>query len=132
MPTKLSSPPFQVAASISMSGTSVFISSVTGILYRDSLCYQFAWTGIPTGAFDIQGSVDYNAGLPQSGFPVNGGGGTWTSITLSPAPTSNGSGGATNILINMSQLSFPYIRAQYTNSTGSGFLGVWTSAKSFG
>jgi len=130
MPTKLSSPPFQIAASVSMSGTTVFTSSVTGILYRDSLCYQFAWSGIPTGAFDIQGSVDYNQGLPQSGNNVNQG--TWTSIALTPAPNATGSGGAVNILINMSQLSFPFTRVQYTNSTGSGFLGIWTSAKSFG
>lgn len=113
-----------------MTGTSVFISSVTSIIYRDSISYQAAWTGIPTGSFDAQGSIDFNPGLPESGGGVNNG--TWSSISISPAFNATGSGGASYGLINMSQLGFAYVRLVYTNSTGSGFLGVWTSGKSFG
>lgn len=130
MSVKQVSPPFQLCASASMSGTNIYISSVTGILYRDSVAYQMTWTGIPTGTFDVQGSVDYNAGLPQSAGDLNNG--TWTSVALTPAPTATGSGGASNILINMNQLSFPYVRIQYTNSTGSGVMAIYTTAKSLG
>lgn len=130
MPSKQASLPFQVCASISMSGTNTFISSVTSIIYRDSVAYQAAWTGIPTGSFDAQGSIDFNPGLPESGGSQNNG--TWTSIPITPAFNATGSGGASFGLINMSQLGFAYTRMQYTNSTGSGFLAVWVSGKSFG
>lgn len=130
MPSKEASLPFNICASVSMSGTTVFTSSVTSIIYRDSISYQFAWSGIPTGAFDVQGSIDYSPGLPQSVGPLNAG--TWTSIPISPSFNATGSGGASFGLVNMSQLGFAYTRFQYTNSTGSGFLGCWTSGKSFG
>jgi hypothetical protein len=113
-----------------MSGTNVYTSSVTGILYRDSISYQFAWTGTPSGNFDVQGSIDYNAGLPESAGSLNAG--TWTSIPLTPVATITGSGGASNVLANLFDLAFPYTRFQYTNSTGSGVLGSWVSGKSFG
>ncbi len=113
-----------------MTGLSVFISSVTSILYRDSISYQWAWTGIPTGNFDVQGSLDFNPGLPESAGSLNNG--TWTSVTLTPVANATGSGGGTQILANLSQLGFPYIRFAYTNSTGSGVLGAWTSGKSYG
>lgn len=113
-----------------MSGTTAYTSSVTSIVYRDSIAYQFAWTGVPTGAFDVQGSIDYNPGLPQSAGQQNQG--TWTSIPISPAFNATGSGGSSFGLVNMSQLGFTYTRFVYTNSTGSGVLAAWTSAKSFG
>jgi len=113
-----------------MSGTTVFISSVTGIIYRDSFSYQWAWTGIPSGNFDVQGSIDFNPGLPQSAGSVNNG--TWTSIPLTPAITITGSGGATNALANVYDAGFPYVRFAYTNSTGSGVFGSWIACKSFG
>ncbi len=128
MSHKLVSPPFKLCSSASMSGVTVFISSVTSILYRDSLAYQCAWSGNPTGTFDVQGSVDFNLGLPESGGGLNAG--TWTSITLSA--TVSAAGTPSTALINLSQLAFPYIRLQYTNSTGSGSLGVSTSGKSYG
>lgn len=130
MPNKAVSLPFSLCSSVSMTGTTVFISSVSNIIYRDSIAYQAAWTGMPTGAFDAQGSIDFNPGLPESGGSSNNG--TWTSIPISPAFNATGSGGATFGLINLSQLGFSYTRLQYTNSTGSGALGVWVSGKSFG
>lgn len=131
MPSKQVSPPFNLCASVSMTGTTQFISSVTGILYRDSLSYQFAWTGTPSGSFDVQGSIDYNQGLPESAGSLNQG--TWTSIPLTPAATVTGSSGASNILANISLFTgFPYSRVVYTNSTGSGVFGVWVCAKSVG
>lgn len=130
MPTKMVSPPFNICASVSMTGTLAYTSSVTGILYRDSISYQFAWTGTPSGNFDIQGSIDYNPGLPESAGSLNAG--TWTSVPLTPVATITGSGGAVNVLANLLDLGYPYSRFVYTNSTGSGVLGCWVAAKSFG
>lgn len=113
-----------------MTGTVAYTSSVTGILYRDSISYQFAWTGTPSGNFDVQGSIDYNPGLPESAGSLNAG--TWTSVPLIPVATITGSGGAVNVLANLLDLGYPYSRFVYTNSTGSGVLGCWIAAKSFG
>lgn len=130
MPTKMVSPPFQLCASVSMTGTDVFTSSVTGILYRDVISYQFSWTGIPSGNFDIQGSNDYNPGLPESAGSLNNG--TWTSIPLTPVLTLTGSGGASNAVGNVYNSGWAHSRFAYTNSTGSGVFGAWVVSKSFG
>lgn len=128
MPSKEVSLPFQVCASATMSGTSVFTSSATSIIYRDSLAYQFNWTGNPTGTFQIQGSVDYNPGLPQSAGTFNSG--NWNPVTITPTPTA--ASGSATYLVNMNQLAFSYARFQYTNASGSGVLGAWTCGKSLG
>lgn len=130
MAMKAVSPPFNLCSSVTMTGAVSFISSVTSILYRDTISYQCSWTGIPTGAFDVQGSIDYNPGKPDSAGTLNAG--TWTSIPISPAFNATGSGGASFGLINLYSLGFAYTRIVYTNSTGSGVLGVWTSGKSWG
>ncbi len=131
MPSKQVSLPFNICASVSMTGTVVFTSSVTAITYRDTLSYQWAWTGTPTGVFDVQGSIDYNPGLPESAGSLNNG--TWTSIPLTPVPNVTGSGGSNWILANIALFTgFPYSRFTYTNSTGSGVFGSWVCAKSVG
>lgn len=130
MASKSVTPPYQVINSASVSGTSVIVSSVTNILYRDSVALQFEWTGNPVGAIDIQGSVNYSPGLIQSGgVKETANAGVWTSLTLSPPATVIGS---STILINMNQLSFSFIRSVYTNSTGSGVLSGWVCGKSLG
>lgn len=122
-------PPFQVTASASMSGTLAFTSSVSTILYHDSVSLQYNWTGNPTGNFAVEGSLDYNPGLPQSaGGQRNG---TWNALSLSPTPAATTTA-STSYLVNLNQLSFPYLRTTYTNSTGSGALGIWVSGKSLG
>ncbi len=113
--------------SASMSATLVVTSLISNISYKDSVSLQYKWTGNPTGAFDVQGSVDYNPGQPQSNGTYNSG--TWTSITLSPAPIATGS---SSVLIDMNQLSFPYIKTVYTNTSGSGLLTGYLFAKSLG
>lgn len=118
--------PFQVTASASMSGTTVYVSSVTNVMYHDSVAVQYNWTGNPTGTFQIEGSVDYNPGLPQTGA-MNAG--KWNALSLSPTPTTTSS---TSYLVNMNQLSFSWLRTVYTNSTGSGVLAIWVCGKSLG
>lgn len=97
-------------------------SSVTDIRYLDNVSIQCIFTGTPTGSFALEGSLDYlrvNAQVTNSG--------TWTPITLSSTPAASGSAG--NILLDLNQLSFPYIRIVYTKSSGTGVLNVYISGK---
>ena len=120
--------PYQIMSSATMVAQNTLTSSASNIMYHDSVAVSFAWSGNPTGTFQIQGSLDYNPGTPQSGGQANSG--TWNNLTLSPQPTA-GSGSAT-YLVNMNQLAFPWLRIQYTNSTGSGVLSACICSKSLG
>lgn len=111
-----------------MTGTNTLTSAQTNIKYKDSVGIQLQWTGTPSGTFQVQGSLDYNPGLPQSGGTANAG--TWTNITLSPTPGASGSAG--QILINMNQLGFPWIQVTYTNISGTGVLTGYIMTKSLG
>lgn len=132
MPSKQVSPPYQNFTSASMTGTATLTSSVTNILYRDNISIELDWTGTPTGTFFIEGSNSYNPGIPQAGGGPDGPAstGTWTALTLSPNPVAGGS--ASNLLINLDDLAFAWIRVRYTNSAGSGTLNGWIAAKSKG
>lgn len=131
MASKSVSHPYQIFASTAVSGTQAVTSSVTNVLYRDSVAFQFSWTGNPQGTFDIQASIDYGQGTPQSkGLNESVNVGTWTSLTLSPSATIGS--GTLSIMVNANQLSFAAVRTVYTNSTGSGVLTGWTCAKSLG
>ena len=132
MGSKTISPPFQVFTNATMSGSLTVTSLPTDVRYRDSVSYQFNWTGTPQGSFSIQGSNDYAPGLPQTAEPPGGqNAGTWNSLTLSTTPVAAGSGSYT-YLVNLNQLAFAYVRAQYTNTTSSGVLTGYVMAKSLG
>ena len=132
MGSKGISQPFQVFTNATMSGQATVTSLVTDVRWRDSVSYQFNWTGTPQGSFAIQGSNDYAPGLPQSAEPPQGqNSGTWNSLTLSTTPVAAGSGSFT-YLVNLNQLGFAYVRAQYTNTTSSGVLTGFIMAKSLG
>lgn len=131
MATKAVSHPFQLFNANAVSGLLQVTSSVTNILYRDSVALQFSYTGNVTGNFDVQGSIDYGQGQPQStGLNEQQFTGTWTSLNLSPAATI--SSGTFNIMVNANQLSFAALRTVYTNSSGSGTITGWECAKSLG
>lgn len=95
--------PYELFDDADMSGD--LTSAVTTIQWLDNICFQLVWTGNPTGTFDLQGSVNYNA---------NTGVGTWTSVTLSPAIAAAGT--ADNALLDLNQLSFPFVRIVYTTT----------------
>lgn len=118
-----------------MSAASV-TSLVTDIQYLDNISVQLSWTSSPVGTFAIQGSLDYSPGDAASAAGRTANAGTWTPITLTylsgsvfvsatSIPTSVGS----PILLNLSNLSFPYIRVVYTRSSGSGTLTSWIMGK---
>lgn len=126
--------PFPVITGATMTGTATITSPVTDILYKDNVAYAVSWTGNPVGTFQVQGSVDYKPGLPQSdvGGPQNNG--TWTTVPAVDAsgnpPAATGTAG--QILMNLVGLCFPFVRLVYTNISGAGVLTGYVSGKSTG
>lgn len=100
-------------------------SPVTDIRYLDNIAIQLIFTGTPTGTFVVQGSLDYMRAFSEEARAVNAG--TWTTITL--GSTLAASGAAGNILVDLNQLSFPYIRVVYTRTSGTGSLDMWVEGK---
>lgn len=95
----------------------------TNIQFLDNVCFQLVWTGTPTGTFSIQGSLTHQQDSLGNVSNV----GTWDNISLSPAPVAVGSAG--DILIDMNQLSFPWIRVVYTKTSGTGTLTATVGGK---
>lgn len=116
-----------------MSGTNTITSQVTAITGLDNIGFQFDWTGSPTGTFQVQISSNYNQ--DENGVVLSAG--TWvpitvtywngsTFVTATSIPTSVG----TPIYVDISVISAPYIRCQYTNASGSGTLTAVVCGKS--
>lgn len=129
-------PTYAVINSVSVSGATTVVSTVSSIAYRDSFAIEWCWAGNLQGTFTIDGSLNYSPGLPQqnvSGQTANPG--DWASITLtSGGATSLAVGSATNFpfIFNCNQLAFPWVRTTFTNSTGSGLLTCYAFSKSLG
>jgi len=94
----------------------------TNISYLDNVAMQLNFTGTPTGTFSVEGSLDHKE---YNGQIVNAG----NFIPLSLATTPVASGAAGQILLDLNQLSFPYIRIVYTRTSGTGSLDAFISAK---
>jgi hypothetical protein len=126
---KQASPQFQILGSTSVSSTTTITSSATGMLYRDSICYQINASGSPIGTININASADYTPGNPQGpqGLQSNNAG-NWASI----ASTSVIAGTAFPIIWDIGPISMPWTQVQFVSSTSSGVISVWTSAKSYG
>lgn len=115
--------PFQAMQTSQDMSQATLTSNVIDIRYLDDIAIQLIFTGTPTGTFAVQGSLNYSS-TPLA--PAVSG--TWTSLVLSPSPVA--SGAADNILINLVQLAFPYIRIVYTKTGGTGTLSAYVSGKS--
>lgn len=113
--------PHQIVTSGDMSGN--ITSDPTNIQFLDNVSMQLNFTGTPTGTFTVQGSLDYQQTSPFAKAAI----GNWIDLTLSPSPAATGS--ASQILLDLNQLSFPWIRVKYTRSSGSGTLNAYISAK---
>lgn len=100
-------------------------SAVTDISYLDNVGIELVWSAgsSPVGLISVEGSIDY--------FQDNLGNvvrtGNWTALTLSPSPAVSGNTGT--ILLDMNQLSFPFIRVKYTRTSGSGTLNGYICGK---
>lgn len=118
-----------------MTGTATITSSVTDIRFLDDIGYQFNWTGGAVGAFQIQVSADYAQDI--NGNVTNTG--NWTPliftywngtafVTSNSIPTTQGS----PYYVDLSLLSAPWIRCQYTNASSTGTLTATITAKEIG
>lgn len=108
-----------------MVGTSMgasFNSDPQELFYFYSYSVQIAWSAgtSPVGAFSIQASLDYNPGgnlVGGDGTPLNAG--TWTTVTGSSQAISGTPG---NILYDVVQCSYRWMRVAYTRTSGSATL----------
>lgn len=123
------SPQFNILGSTSVSATTTVTSSISGVLFRDSVCYHFNLSGAPTGIININCSGDYSPGKPQG--PQGTGGlraGNWAticSVAITAATTSP-------VIFDLTPISMPWIQAQFVSSTSSGVIDIWSTAKSYG
>lgn len=110
--------PIQFISAQSMTGT--ITSNPINVQYLDNISIQLNFTGTPTGTFELQGSLDYSPGpLANTG--------NWIGMVLPEVPVASGS--ADTILIDMMQLSFPWIRVVYTPTSSTGTLNGYLSGK---
>jgi hypothetical protein len=115
-------PTYQTITAGDMSQATI-TSKITDITFLDNMALQMDWTGTPVGTFTIYGSLNYAQDL--FGNVTNPG--NWVPITFSTAPVATGSAG--DILINLNQLSFPYLKVIYTKTSGTGVLNAYISGK---
>lgn len=123
---------FQVITAGSMTGSTVLTSAVTCIQWLDNLGLQFNFIGTPVGTFQAQVSADY--AQDETGNVTNPG--NWTAVPLSyllsgtmttalTVPTSVGS----PIYLDLNQLSAPWLRAVYANTSSTGTLAAYVTGK---
>lgn len=110
-------------ALVDASMASDITSSATNILFLDNVSIQFNYTGTPVGTFDVQVSNDYEQ--DSQGVITNVG--NWISIPLNPIPTASGS--ADQVVIDINQISTPWLRIVYDATSGAGTLNMYISAK---
>lgn len=102
---------------------STVTSPATNIQFQDNVCYQCNYSGSPVGSFDVQTSADYNPNGDDPAIPINNTG-TWAPLGLNIA-----SAGGSPQVIDLNQLSMPWVRLVYTPVSGSGSLDVFVSTK---
>ncbi len=120
------SPVFQLMNAVPISGTTTYTSSNSQVLYKDSVGYQVNFTGSPVGVLQVNGSLDFNPGTPQSRGSLNAG--NWTTISS----TSITAASPSVVTFNLNQLAAPYVQLQFISSTASGTLTAFFVAKSLG
>lgn len=96
-----------------MSGTNTIWSNIISISKFDNQGLEVTWTGTPTGTFQVLVS---NSGI------------NFYALTYNPA-LAQPSGSAGGYVINNNQLPFKFIQLQYTNTSGSGILTVYSQQK---
>jgi hypothetical protein len=111
-----------------MSGTSTITSLITSIQFLDDIGLELVWSGNPVGNFQVLVSADYdpNENITGNWVPILFT--YWTGsafVTDYNIPTDMGS----PYYIDMSLLSAPFIKVTYTNTTGSGTLNGFLTAK---
>ena len=118
--TKSNLPAYKLIVNGDMSAD--IVSSATNIKIQDNIGFQLVWTGTPVGSFSAQMSFDHEE---QNGVVVTPG--NWIDIIQSTVITASGS--ADKGIMNLTQLTAPWIRVKYTATSGTGVLNAWVGAK---
>ena len=114
---------FKAISAGAMANTDTLTSAVSNIEYLDNVGIQFVFTGTPTGTFYVDVSIDH--AQDQNGNVSVAG--TWTPVTLPSSPVASGAAG--NVFIDLNQLSAPWVRFRYVNTSGSGTLDAYLCGK---
>jgi len=114
--------PFKLVSGQSMAST--VTSAAVNVQYLDNIAFQAIFTGTPTGTFSVQVSLDHQENFVGTGVVTPG---TWTNLTLSPVPAATGAAGS--VVIDLNQISAPWVRLVYTPTSGTGTLNAYVSGK---
>lgn len=101
-----------------MSGNldSGILNTATGdssVSFLDNIGFQFVWTGTPTGVIAVEASID---------------GVNFDALDFDPVITQP-SGSAGKSLANVNQFPFKWVKVTYTQTSGTGSLAAWMSAR---
>lgn len=120
--------PFNIVSSVTLTGNTIFTSSVSGVQYRDSVAYGLTWTNAHavSGSASIDLSLDYNPSIPQGGGTQRNG--NWASMVS----YSIGSGTVQPLIFNLAQVACPWSRVNLAIASGSATFNVFVMAKSWG
>jgi hypothetical protein len=103
-------------------------SLITSIQFLDDIGLQLQWSGSPVGNFEVQISADYdpNQDIAGTWVPIvftywNG----TSFVTSQDVPTTMGS----PYYFDLDLLSAPYLKVVYNNTSGTGTLNIFLTAK---
>lgn len=119
---------FQNFSNAMMIGTSTVSSLISSIQFLDEIGLQWNWTGSPVGNFQVLVSADFdpNENIAGNWIPILFTYYTGSAlVTSTQIPTTMGS----PYYIDLPLLSAPYIQVTYTNTSGSGTLNGFLTAK---
>lgn len=115
--------PYKILDAVSMDAS--FTSEPTMIQYLDNVSIQImASTEDGEGVFTLEGSLDHVRVAPANYETDNG---NWITIELATPMTV--SSADASFLLDLNQLSFPWIRIKYTRTSGDGEVNAYISAK---
>lgn len=106
-----------------VTGVNTYSSAPVNILNLDNIGIQANFTGTPTGTLSVEVSLDYKQ--TDQGEVLNPG--HW--VAVSSSTTSIVSASPTSVYYDLNQLSSPWVRLTYSNSSGSGTLDAYLAGK---
>lgn len=96
-----------------MTGTNTIYTNIIDLTTKDNEGLEITWTGTPTGVISVLGSAS---------------GTTFYPLTFSPSLTQP-AGAAGGYLVSINQFPWRYLIIQYVNTSGTGTLSVYATAK---
>lgn len=96
-----------------MSGTNTIYTNIIDATLMDNDGLEITWSGTPVGTIQVMCSIS---------------GSVFYALTFNPALTQP-SGAPGGYLVDLNQVPFRYIMIQYTNTSGSGSITTYFSAK---